>query len=218
SRLGEGTTVSIAIPLTVAILDAMVIGVGEEEYAIPLGNIVEIVKPDESGISTINGRPVMRLRDEVLPLVDGCAIFGVPEERRQKSPFAVVLSMNGRSAGLLVARLIGQREIVVKSLEGHIASGAPVSGATVGDEGEASLIIDVARLLELAGETARASRQRTREGQASRKPGAPETPRTPRKAAESIRAAQAASDGERDEGGDGTCRTPRTTRTRAGAA
>lgn len=160
SKLGEGTTVSIAIPLTVAILDAMVIGVGDEEYAIPLGNIVEIVKPNEKEVSSINGRPVMRLRDDVLPLIDGCSIFGVPEDRQRPSPFAVVLSMNGRSAGLLVSRLIGQREIVVKSLEGHIASGAPVSGATVGDEGEASLIIDVARLLELAGQEARAGRGR----------------------------------------------------------
>jgi two-component system chemotaxis sensor kinase CheA len=158
SKLGEGATVSIAIPLTVAILDAMVIGVGDEEYAIPLGNIVEIVKPVEKEITSINGRPVMRLRNEVLPLIDGCRIFGVPEDKKQPSPFAVVLSMNGRSAGLQVSRLIGQREIVVKSLEGHIASGAPVSGATVGDEGEASLIIDVARLLELAGEEARGSR------------------------------------------------------------
>lgn len=158
SKLGEGTTVSIAIPLTVAILDAMVIGVGEEEYAIPLGNIVEIVKPVEKEITSINGRPVMRLRNDVLPLIDGCRIFGVPEEKKQPSPFAVVLSMNGRSAGLQVSRLIGQREIVVKSLEGHVASGAPVSGATVGDEGEASLIIDVARLLELAGEEARGAR------------------------------------------------------------
>ncbi|MGP1309240.1 MAG: chemotaxis protein CheA [Phycisphaerales bacterium] len=160
SALGQGTTVSIAIPLTVAILDAMVIGVGQEEYAIPLGNIVEIVKPNEKDISTIHGRPVMRLRDEVLPLIDACEVFRVPEARREPSPFAVVLSMNGASAGLMVTRLIGQREIVVKSLESTVASGAPVSGATVGDEGEASLIIDVARLLDLARTESRAGRSR----------------------------------------------------------
>lgn len=158
SKQGEGTTVSIAIPLTVAILDAMVVGLGEEEYAIPLGNILEIVKPEPAALSTIHGRPVMRLRDEVLPLIDGCALFGVPSDRRSASPFAVVLSMNGQSAGLLVSRLIGQREIVVKSLESSVAGQAPVSGATVGDEGEASLIIDVSRLLNLATQESRVGR------------------------------------------------------------
>lgn len=158
SKQGEGTTVSIAIPLTVAILDAMVVGLGEEEYAIPLGNILEIVKPEPAALSTIHGRPVMRLRDEVLPLIDGCTLFGVPADRRSSSPFAVVLSMNGQTAGLLVSRLIGQREIVVKSLENSVAGQAPVSGATVGDEGEASLIIDVSRLLSLATQESRVGR------------------------------------------------------------
>lgn len=161
SRLGEGATVSIAIPLTVAILDAMVVGLGAEEYAIPLGNILEIVKPEPGALSTIQGRPVMRLRDEVLPLIDGCELFGVPADRRSASPFAVVLSMNGQSAGLLVSRLIGQREIVVKSLESSVAGDAPVSGATVGDEGEASLIIDVSRLLTLATRELRTARALT---------------------------------------------------------
>lgn len=149
---------STAIPLTVAILDAMVVGLGEEEYAIPLGNILEIVKPEPAVLSTIHGRPVMRLSDGVLPLIDGCALFGVPSDRRSASPFAVVLSMNGQTAGLLMSRLIGQREIVVKSLESSVAGQAPVSGATVGDEGEASLIIDVSRLLNLATQESRVGR------------------------------------------------------------
>lgn len=181
SKLGEGATVSIAIPLTVAILDAMVVGLGEEEYAIPLGNILEIVKPEQSALSTIHGRPVMRLRDEVLPLIDGCELFGVPADRRTAAPFAVVLSMNGQSAGLLVSRLIGQREIVVKSLESSVAGQAPVSGATVGDEGEASLIIDVSRLLNLATKESRASRPGVYPAPGAPAP-APTTPQ-PRRAA-----------------------------------
>ena len=181
SKLGEGATVSIAIPLTVAILDAMVVGLGEEEYAIPLGNILEIVKPEQSALSTIHGRPVMRLRDEVLPLIDGCELFGVPADRRSPTPFAMVLSMNGQSAGLLVSRLIGQREIVVKSLESSVAGQAPVSGATVGDEGEASLIIDVSRLLNLATKESRASRPGVYPAPGAPAP-APTTPQ-PRRAA-----------------------------------
>lgn len=150
SEAGKGTTVSISIPLTLAILDAMVIGVGAEEYAIPLSTVVEIVKPSASQLSSIRDKPVMRLRDTVLPLIDGASAFRVPEDRRTEQPFAVILGLNGKQAGLMVSRLVGQREIVVKSLEETVQHKGPISGVTVGEDGEASLIVDVARLLEQA--------------------------------------------------------------------
>ncbi|MGD9692208.1 MAG: chemotaxis protein CheA [Phycisphaerales bacterium] len=159
SEKGNGTTVSIAIPLTLAILDAMIVGVGEEEYAIPLSSVVEIVKPRDEQVETIRGGRVMRLRDTVLPLVDGWDAFGNRAGvERQETPFAVVLSHGGKSAGLLVSRLIGQREIVVKTLDGSLSSGTAVSGVTVGEDGEASLIVDVARLLTGATASGQASR------------------------------------------------------------
>ncbi len=150
SEAGRGTTVSIAIPLTLAILDAMVIELGEEEYSIPLSSIVEIVKPSPEQLGSIRDRSVMRLRDTVLPLIDGGDAFGVPAEKRGEMPFAVVLGINGKKAGLMVSRLVGQREIVVKSLEETVGHDGPISGVTVGEDGEAGLIIDVARLLERA--------------------------------------------------------------------
>ncbi len=152
SEKGNGTTVSIAIPLTLAILDAMIVGVGDEEYAIPLSSVVEIVKPRDEQVETIRGGRVMRLRDTVLPLVDGWDAFGGSTKGpKRDAPFAVVLSHGGRSAGLMVSRLIGQREIVVKTLDGSLSHGTAVSGVTVGEDGEASLIVDVARLLTGAG-------------------------------------------------------------------
>ncbi len=160
SEAGKGTTVSISIPLTLAILDAMIVGVHDEEYAIPLSSVVEIVKPQDEQVETIRGGRVMRLRDTVLPLVDGWTALGGAREETEPAPFAVVLSHGGKSAGLMVTKLIGQREIVVKTLDACLSQGSAVSGVTVGEDGEASLIVDVARLLAGAG----ASREVQREG------------------------------------------------------
>jgi two-component system chemotaxis sensor kinase CheA len=150
STAGQGTTITITIPLTVAILPAMMVGVANEIYAIPLTNILEIVRPSENEVSTIGEHPVMRLRDSVLPLIRAAELFGHPEGGSVSSPFAVVLSMGQRRCGLLVTRLIGQQEIVIKPLDGRADHGGPVSGATVRDDGGVSLIVDVGELLRLA--------------------------------------------------------------------
>lgn len=149
SPQGKGTTVSITIPLTVAILPAMMVGVGDEVYAVPLNNILEIVKPDPASLSSIGGRSVMRLRDSVLPLISSADLFELPAEGVQ-TPFAVVLCMNNSRVGLLVTRLIGQQEIVIKPLDGVGARGGAAGGATVRDDGGVSLIIDVAELIRMA--------------------------------------------------------------------
>lgn len=152
SELGKGTTISITIPLTVAILPAMMVGVGNEIYALPLGSILEIVRPQEDQISSIGGHRVMRLRDSVLSLVDAAELFNQPASRRQESPFAVVLQQHEKRVGLMVTRLIGQQEVVIKALDETGASAAPkaVSGATVRDDGGVSLIVDVDRLITMA--------------------------------------------------------------------
>lgn len=152
SELGKGTTISITIPLTVAILPAMMVGVGEEIYALPLGSILEIVRPQEDQISSIGGHRVMRLRDSVLPLVDAAELFNQPTDKRQESPFAVVLQQHEKRVGLMVTRLIGQQEVVIKALDETGASSMPkaVSGATVRDDGGVSLIVDVDRLISMA--------------------------------------------------------------------
>lgn len=149
SQAGKGTTVSITIPLTVAILPAMMVGVGDEVYAVPLNNILEIVKPDPESMSTIGGRTVMRLRDSVLPLISAADLFELPAAGVQ-TPFAVVLCMNSARVGLLVTRLIGQQEIVIKPLDGVGNRGGAAGGATVRDDGGVSLIIDVAELIRMA--------------------------------------------------------------------
>ncbi len=151
SQPGKGTSVTIHIPLTIAILPAMMVGVGKETYAIPLGNILEIVKPQPKDVYTIGEHPVMRLRDSVLPLIPATDVLDYSVEPKPATPFAVVLAMNEKRVGLMVSRLIGQQEVVIKPLDGVMGrkSGA-VSGATVRDDGGVSLIVDVSDLMQRA--------------------------------------------------------------------
>jgi len=153
SEPGKGTTVAITLPLTVAIMPAMMVGVASEIYAIPLTNILEIVRPEKSQVFSIGEHPVLRLRDSVLPLISAGQVFDVPSEA--PAPFAVILQMNEKRFGLMVTRLIGQQEIVIKSLdqlssEDRTKARGPIAGATVRDDGGVSLIADVAQLLRIA--------------------------------------------------------------------
>ncbi len=146
SEFGKGTTITILIPLTIAIMPAMMVGIADEIYAIPLGNIVEIMRPEPEQFSTMLQAPVLRLREEVLPALDAMEVFGVPEHARTESPFAIVLNAAGKSFALMVSSVIGQQEIVIKPLDAFEDVG-PVSGATVRNDGGVSLIVDVAQLV-----------------------------------------------------------------------
>lgn len=146
SAPGRGTTIVITIPLTVAIMPAMMVKVVDEVYAIPLSNITEIVRPVESELGTIIRERVIRLRGSVLPLLDARERFNVPRGEGREGRLAVLLSTEERSVGLLVTEVIGQQEIVIKPLDGLRKSG-PFSGATVRNDGGVSLIIDVAELV-----------------------------------------------------------------------
>ncbi|MFK7788388.1 MAG: chemotaxis protein CheW [Phycisphaeraceae bacterium] len=146
SAKGKGTTIEILIPLTVAIMPAMIVGVGKHLYSIPLQSIEEIVRPEEGEVSTIQGQRVMRLRDTVLPLTDMRKRLNETVEE-DGGKFAVVVSVGGQRAGLCVDRLIGQQEIVIKPLDDSYTQGGPFSGATIREDGKVSLILDVVQLI-----------------------------------------------------------------------
>jgi two-component system chemotaxis sensor kinase CheA len=155
SEFGQGTTVAIRIPLTVAILSAMMVRVGPELFAIPLTSILEIVKPNEGNVSTINSRPVMRLRDKIMPLVSMADLFSIEGEGCEpvEAPFAVVVGDEDQGVGLMVTQLIGQQEIVIKPLDDMFDRTGPISGATVRDDGGISLILDVNQVIREAAKT-----------------------------------------------------------------
>ncbi len=123
-------------------------------YAVPLGSIVEIVRPEESQLYTVRGCPVMRLREQVLPLVDlrhELESNAVPEGQS----FAVVVALGEQRAALLVTRLVGQQEIVIKPLDDLFDQTKTISGAMVREDGGVSLIVDVAELLRSSKDNAK---------------------------------------------------------------
>lgn len=156
STKGQGTTIEILIPLTVAIMPAMMVGVGRHLYAIPLTTIIEIVRPEEGMVHSVAGQPVMRLRDSVLPLLNMREkLQEIGEEPRGR--FAVVVGVGQQRAGLIVDRLIGQQEIVIKPLDDRYTTGGPFSGATIREDGDVSLILDVIQLIRQAQRAERAA-------------------------------------------------------------
>ncbi|MAY74050.1 MAG: hypothetical protein CMJ31_04860 [Phycisphaerae bacterium] len=143
---GNGTVFTITIPLTVAIMPAMMVLVADETYAVPLGSIIEIVKPTAEQRATIVTERVLRTRGSVLPLLDAARVFKVADDTPEDSKLALVLNSGDKEIAVLVTRVIGQQEIVIKPLDGVEKTG-PVSGATVRNDGRVSLIMDVAELV-----------------------------------------------------------------------
>ncbi|NUT62515.1 chemotaxis protein CheA [Herbaspirillum sp. C9C3] len=149
SSKGFGTTISISLPLTLAILDGMSIRIGEEVYILPLGYVVESLQPLPQDIKEISGQgKVLRVRGEYLPLIPLYQIFNIePSFTDPSQGLVVILESDGKKAALFVDDLIGQQQIVVKNLESNYRKVAGISGATILGDGGVALIVDVAALL-----------------------------------------------------------------------
>ena len=151
SEFGQGTSIKLKIPLTLAIIQALLVGVQEEHYAIPLASVLETVRISKDEIYTVEGRSVMRLREEVLSLVHIGDIFEV--ERildANEHAYVVVLGLGTSKLGLIVDTLVGQEEIVIKSLGEYLKGIEGVAGATIRGDGGVTLIVDVVALMEIA--------------------------------------------------------------------
>ena len=151
SILGKGTSMKLKIPLTLAIIQALLVGVQEEYYAIPLASVLETVRISKDEIYTVEGKSVMRLRDDVLSIVHIGDIFEV--ERILDSneyAYVVVLGLGTSKLGLIVDTLVGQEEIVIKSLGDYLKGIEGVAGATIRGDGGVTLIVDVVALMQMA--------------------------------------------------------------------
>ena len=150
SEPGEGTTMVVRLPLTLAIVRALLARVGDETYAIPLAHVSETVELDADSVRTITGREVLLLRDEVLPLLRLRSLVGLPDYTRRDEidlEHVVVIDTGDRRAGLIIDELTGQEEIVVKQYDG-VRDGLPFfGGATLLSDGRPALIVDVSSLL-----------------------------------------------------------------------
>jgi two-component system chemotaxis sensor kinase CheA len=144
---GRGTRVSIRLPLTLAIMDGMLIGVGGETYVLPLASVVESfqLRPGRLG-SIAGGGQVVHIRDDYLPVVALDELFDVPE-RAEQAGLMVTVEAEGQRIALRVDELLGQQQVVVKNLERNYRRVPNVSGATILGDGRVALIIDVIALV-----------------------------------------------------------------------
>ncbi|MGK5038155.1 chemotaxis protein CheA [Janthinobacterium sp. LB3P118] len=149
SAKGFGTTISISLPLTLAILDGMSIRVGDEVYILPLGFVIESLQPAVEDIKDIAGRgQVVKVRGEYLPLIPLYQMFDIaPRFTSPSEGICVILETEGRKAALFVDDLVGQQQVVVKNLESNYRKVVGISGATILGDGGVSLILDVAALI-----------------------------------------------------------------------
>ncbi len=149
SASGGGTTISISLPLTLAILDGMSVRVGGEIYILPLGYVIESLQPASASIKQIAGQGrVVKVRGEYLPLIPLYQMFGIePRFTDPSEGIVVIVESDGKKGALLVDELVGQQQVVVKNIESNYRKVAGISGATILGDGGVSLIVDVSALL-----------------------------------------------------------------------
>ncbi|MBL8345331.1 MAG: chemotaxis protein CheW [Rubrivivax sp.] len=149
SAEGYGMTVRVRLPLTLAIMDGMSVGVGEECYILPLSSVVESFQVQPGMIKTIGGSGrVVDVREEYMPVIDLEKVFGVPRfDFEHVSNIMVVVEAEGGRVALLVDELLGQQQVVVKNLESNYRKVPDVSGATILGDGRVALILDIGALV-----------------------------------------------------------------------
>jgi len=149
SKLGEGSTWTIRLPLTLAIIQALMVTIGDAKYAISLGSIQTIEDITKDSIKYVQNKEVIHLRGTVIPIIDLHEILDIPHSENEDPDHAIVVIVKkgDKLAGLVVDELIGQQEIVIKSLGKYINKCKIISGATILGDGEVALILDANTLI-----------------------------------------------------------------------
>lgn len=155
SALGYGTTISISLPLTLAILDGMSVSLGKSIYVVPLNLIVETLQPRAEDLKTVTGEGLMvHVRGEYLPIIALHALFNHPTEITTPTDgVLLILEADGKKSALFVDRLVGQQQVVIKSLETNFKRIPGVSGATIMGDGSVALILDVPAIIQMGQTT-----------------------------------------------------------------
>ncbi len=150
SERGKGTTFTIKLPLTLAIISSLMVEAGSEMYALPLSSVVESIRLNPEELASVNDREVIRLRDRVLPLVRLSNLFGcdVSSINASGRMYIVVVGRAEKRIGLVVDRLLGRQEIVIKSLDEFVGDSEGIAGATIMGDGRVVLILDISGLID----------------------------------------------------------------------
>ncbi|HXC58901.1 MAG TPA: chemotaxis protein CheA, partial [Steroidobacteraceae bacterium] len=151
SELGQGTTITITLPLTLAIVDGQTVSVGTETYIVPLVTVIESLQLKPGAVSQIYGHgEVFSFRGEYLPIIRLHEVFGVlPRSDALHEGLIMIVEGDGRRAGLFIDQLLGQQQVVIKSMETNYARIEGVGGATILGEGAVALILDIPGLLRM---------------------------------------------------------------------
>lgn len=147
SELGRGTTITMTLPITLAIIQALLVGVADQRYAIPLNSVLETLLVEPSEIQHSEDREILNLRGDALPLRRLAREFDLADPPRNVKPYAVVLGLGEMKMGLLVERVEGQQDMVIKPIQGPIANIRGIAGATELGDQRAVLVLDVAALV-----------------------------------------------------------------------
>lgn len=149
TRKGKGTTFTIRLPLTLAIIQALLVEVGEEIYAVPLSSVLETLLVKLDDIKTVGGLPMVQLRGNTLPLISLQEKFELPcQESTSSEVYVVVVGFGEKALGLIVDELRGQQEVVIKSLGDFLNNLPGIAGATILGDGKVTLILDVGSLIQ----------------------------------------------------------------------
>ncbi len=153
SEINKGTTIMLKIPLTLAIIQALLVKVTKEFFAIPLVSVVETVRINKDDINKVENRDVLRLRDSIIPLVYLGDALGIGKNKKtidSKEIYVVVVAVAEKKIGLVVDKLIGREEIVIKSLGHYLTNIKSISGATIMGDGSVTLILDIPSIVSEA--------------------------------------------------------------------
>jgi two-component system chemotaxis sensor kinase CheA len=148
SKIGEGTRFTLKLPLTLAIIQSLLVHVGKETFAIPLHSVLEVVGLKDGDVQTIRGREVIRLREQVMPLVRIGKTLNVKDAHTDDSrSYAVIVGIAHHRLGLIVDDLIGQKEIVIKPLGSFLKKTPAIAGSTILGDGRVIMILDMAEIV-----------------------------------------------------------------------
>ena len=160
SRKGVGTTLSIRLPLTLAIIQGLLIKVGKEIYAIPITSVIESQRIFSDDIKFLDNHEVFDVRDDVVSLVRLNRLFGIPANENGDTHYIVVVGRSDKKIGLIVDQLIGEEDVVIKPLKDKYTNVPGIAGATILGDGQVSLILDINQILELCFKKERTARER----------------------------------------------------------
>ncbi len=152
SKKDIGSTITIKLPLTLAIIQGLLVQCDDDVFVLPLSSVHETVKADGTEVYYVNQRPVFRLRDEIIPLINLTAMINADTDGflMSERPYIVVVGLAERKIGLMIDRFLGQEEVVIKSLGKYLGATEGVAGATILGDGRIRLIVDLIGLFRLA--------------------------------------------------------------------